>query len=99
MSMGRLQEFRSASRENGEEGGNVDAVAYFPIPLTLMFFIRKRRDLPFSWMFALFGLFIIACGTTHIMEIWNLWHAQYWLAGIIKAITAIASVGTAILLV
>jgi len=77
----------------------VIAVAYFTIPLTLMFFIRKRRDLPFSWMFALFGLFIIACGTTHIMEIWNLWHAEYWIAGIAKAITAIASVGTAILLV
>src|SRR6267143_1953789 len=66
------------------------ALAYFTIPFTLLWFIRKRRDLPFSWMFALFGVFIIACGTTHVMEVWNLWHAQYWLAGIIKAITALA---------
>lgn len=74
------------------------ALAYFTIPFTLLWFIRKRRDLPFSWMFALFGVFIIACGTTHIMEVWNLWHAQYWLAGVIKAVTAAASVPTAILL-
>src|SRR5260370_36608279 len=75
------------------------ALAYFTIPFTLLRFIRKRRDLPFSWMVALFGVFIIACGMTHVMEVWNLWHAQYWLAGIIKTITALASILTAILLV
>jgi len=75
------------------------ALAYFTIPFTLLWFIRKRRALPFGWMFALFGVFIVACGTTHVMEVWNLWHAQYWLAGIIKAITALASVLTAVLLV
>jgi PAS domain S-box-containing protein len=74
------------------------ALAYFTIPVVLILFIRKRRDLPFSWMFALFGVFIVACGATHIMEVWNLWHANYWLSGVIKALTAAASVGTAILL-
>lgn len=77
----------------------VIALAYFSIPLTLLYFVRKRRDLPFHWMFLLFGLFIVACGSTHVMEVWNLWHANYWLAGIIKAITAIASIVTSILLV
>jgi PAS domain S-box-containing protein len=75
------------------------AAAYFTIPFTLLRFVRKRRDLPFSWMFVLFGVFIVACGATHVMEVWNLWHAQYWLAGGLKAVTAVASVGTAILLV
>lgn len=74
------------------------ALAYFTIPFTLLWFIRKRRDLPFSWMFALFGAFIVACGATHLMEVWNLWHAQYWLAGVVKAITAAASASTAFLL-
>ena len=55
-------------------------------------------DLPFSWMFLLFGVFIVACGSTHAMEVWNLWHGMYWLAGAFKAITAAASVPTAILL-
>jgi len=74
-------------------------LAYMSIPVTLLRFIRRRHDLPFNWMFALFGLFTVACGFTHFMEIWNLWHAAYWLAGVIKAITALASVSTAILLV
>ena len=73
-------------------------LAYFTIPVILVWFVRKRRDLPFSWMFVLFGVFIVACGMTHLMEIWNLWHADYWLAGAIKAITAVASLPTAILL-
>jgi PAS domain S-box-containing protein len=74
------------------------AGAYFAIPIVLLLFVRRRRDLPFSWMFALFGVFIVACGSTHLMEVWNLWHGNYWLAGVIKAVTAAASVPTAILL-
>jgi hypothetical protein len=31
-------------------------------------------------MFGLFGVFIVACGMTHLMDVWYLWHAQYWLA-------------------
>ena len=49
-------------------------------------------------MFVCFALFILACGTTHLMEIWNVWHSNYWLAGAIKAVTATASIGTAFLL-
>jgi PAS domain S-box-containing protein len=75
------------------------ALSYFSIPIALVYFIRKRRDLPFSWIFVCFGVFILACGTTHVMEVWNLWHASYWLAGGVKAITALASVATAVLLV
>jgi PAS domain S-box-containing protein len=75
------------------------ATSYLSIPITLIYFVRKRRDLPFHWMFICFGTFIVACGATHVMEIWNIWHADYWLAGVVKAITALASVPTAVLLV
>src|SRR6202167_591848 len=74
-------------------------LAYYFIPLALLYFVRKRRDLPFHWMFLLFGLFIFSCGTTHLMEVWTLWHGTYRLAGLIKAVTAAASVATAIALV
>src|SRR5580658_4109630 len=74
------------------------AFSYFTIPFVLPWFVRKRRDLPFSWIFLLFGAFIVAWGATHVMEVWNSWHAQYWPAGGLKAVTAIASVATAILL-
>jgi signal transduction histidine kinase len=75
------------------------ACAYFLIPPVLIYFVRKRQDLVFNWMFLLFGLFILACGTTHLMAIWTLWHPVYRLDGIIKAVTAIASLPTAILLI
>jgi PAS domain S-box-containing protein len=75
------------------------ALAYFSISVTLIYFIRKRRDLPFHWVFVSFGMFILACGATHTMEVWTLWHGNYWLSGAIKAVTAMASVPTAILLV
>ena len=74
-------------------------LAYYSIPITLFYFVRKRKDLKFHWMFVCFAVFILACGTTHLMEIWNIWHANYWLSGAIKAITALASVPTAVLLV
>ena len=74
------------------------ALAYATIPFTLLYFVRKRRDLQFNWMFVCFAIFIVACGTTHIMEIVTVWHPLYWLSGSVKAITALASVPTAFLL-
>src|SRR5690242_7325560 len=75
------------------------ALAYFCIPLALIYFVRRRRDLPFSWMFVCFGIFIAACGATHVMDVWTLWVPSYWFAGGVKVITAIASVPTALFLV
>jgi PAS domain S-box-containing protein len=75
------------------------AIAYYSIPITLIYFVRKRDDLPFNWIFLLFGAFIVACGTSHVMEIWTLWHPTYWLSGFIKAITALISLYTALALV
>jgi PAS domain S-box-containing protein len=74
------------------------ALAYATIPFTLLYFVRRRRDLQFNWMFVCFAVFIVACGTTHVMEIVTVWNPLYWLSGSIKAITAMASVPTAILL-
>jgi PAS domain S-box-containing protein len=72
--------------------------AYQSIPFMLIYFARQRRHLPYRWMFWLFGAFFVSCGFTHGMEIWTLWHADYWLAGMVKAVTAVASVSTAVLL-
>lgn len=74
------------------------AIAYFSIPLVLYYFARKRTDLPFSRIFSLFGTFIVACGITHIMSIVTIWQPLYWLDGFFKAVTAVASVGTALVL-
>ncbi|MBW4683442.1 MAG: PAS domain S-box protein [Microcoleus vaginatus WJT46-NPBG5] len=64
----------------------------------LVYFVAKRRDMPFYGIFLLFGTFIVACGTTHILEIWTLWYPNYWLSGSVKALTAGVSVYTALTL-
>jgi serine phosphatase RsbU (regulator of sigma subunit)/anti-sigma regulatory factor (Ser/Thr protein kinase) len=75
------------------------ALAYYSIPVLLVFFLRRRTDIPFSGVVWMFVIFIVACGTTHVLAIWEIWHGAYWLSGIVKAITAVASVGTAILMI
>jgi PAS domain S-box-containing protein len=72
------------------------ALAYYSIPVALVYFAWKRTDLAFPAIFVLTGLFILACGTTHIMSIWTLWFPDYRLDGGIKAVTALLSVGTAV---
>jgi PAS domain S-box-containing protein len=76
----------------------VIAFSYFVIPFALLLLRNKRRDVKFGWMFMLFGVFIVACGATHLMAIYTLWHPIYRLEGAIKAIPALASITTALLL-
>ncbi len=85
----RLQSFSDA----------VIALSYFCIPISLILLVRRRRDLVFPGAFVLFGVFILACGATHVLEIVTLWIPVYRLQGLVKAITAAASFGTAVLLV
>ncbi|HYO10878.1 MAG TPA: ATP-binding protein [Tepidisphaeraceae bacterium] len=74
------------------------AIAYFTIPVALMTFVRRRKDLAFNWMFVCFAVFILACGLTHVMNVLALWQAVYRLDGLVKLVTAVASISTAILL-
>ena len=75
------------------------AIAYYSIPVILIYFVRQVEDLPFKGIFILFGAFILSCGTTHLGEIWTLWHPNYWIYGILKAITALISLYTTLSLI
>ena len=60
--------------------------SYVAISTSLVFLVYKtRRDIPFH------------CGATHLMGVWTIWNATYWMSGAVKMITAIASVGAAII--
>jgi signal transduction histidine kinase len=74
------------------------ALAYFSIPFAISVFVWKRSDVAFNWVFWAFAIFITACGMTHVMAIWTLWVPDYAFEGLIKAITAAASIMTAIML-
>ena len=71
------------------------ATAYFSIPFALAIFVSKRRDLRFGWVYWAFGIFILACGLTHVLSIYTLWVPIYGVEGLVKAATAVASIVTA----
>ncbi len=70
------------------------AFAYYCIPLVLVYFIGKRRDLPLPGILWLFSAFILLCGTSHLMSILVIWHPVYYAEGYVKAATAVASLAT-----
>src|SRR3954453_11853734 len=73
--------------------------AYVAIPCVLAAFVLRRRDIPFRSIFVLFGAFILAWGTTHLMEAIIFWWPAYRLAGVIKLFTAVVSWSTVIALI
>ncbi|WP_432744010.1 PAS domain S-box protein [Methylobacter sp. G7] len=73
-------------------------LAYYSIPLIFIYFIRKRKDFPYPWLAVMFSGFIVACGTTHLLSVITIWIPLYWLDGLLKAITAIISVATAMVM-
>ena len=75
------------------------ALAYFSIPALLVWFVRRRPDIPFTPIFWMFSVFIVSCGLTHVLSIWVIWHPAYYLEGTVKALTALASIATAVVLV
>jgi signal transduction histidine kinase len=74
------------------------AAAYFSIPAALSIFVSKRPDVDFGWIFWAFAVFIMACGLTHVLSIVTLWTPIYGIEGIVKAMTAVASIFTAAIL-
>lgn len=76
----------------------VIALAYFSIPVVLVVLVRRRPDVSFSRVVLLFAVFILACGTGHVLDIWNIWHGAYGWSLAVRVITAAASIGTAVVL-
>ena len=73
-------------------------LAYYSIPVMLVYFIRQRKDFPYPWLVTMFAGFIVACGTTHLLSAITIWIPLYWLDGLLKAFTALISVATAVLM-
>ena len=74
------------------------SVSAFSMAFCLVYIVWQRKDVPFNWIFFLFAAFIFSCGISHIIDIWNLWHLNYWLSGYVRAIAALISLLTAIFL-
>ena len=75
------------------------SLAYFSIPITLMFFMVKRKVFVFRWLIGLFAAFIVSCGITHLLSLITIWYPIYWIDALFKIITAVLSIITAVLMV
>ncbi|HEY6879687.1 MAG TPA: histidine kinase dimerization/phospho-acceptor domain-containing protein, partial [Polyangiales bacterium] len=73
-------------------------LSYVAISSVLALFVSRVRGLPFRWAYAAFGVFIISCGFTHFLDVLVIWQPRYWLDATVRVITAVASVGTALML-
>jgi len=74
-------------------------VAYTFISGVLAYIVyQHRRILPFDWVVLAFGLFIVACGSTHFMHVLVEFWPVYWLDGYLRGVTAVVSVATAVAL-
>lgn len=76
------------------------ALAYLAISASLgWLYFKIRHQLPFKWVVPAFGLFIVACGGTHLMHVLiSLDLPVYGLAALIQGVTVGASVATAVAL-
>ena len=72
------------------------ALAYFSIPAAIFYVLRRRPDYPFRGTILGFGIFISACGLTHVLEIVSIWQPIYWTSGFVKAATAVISLTVAV---
>jgi signal transduction histidine kinase len=77
---------------------SIIALAYLVIPLSLVRIVRRRKDFSYMWMVALFAVFILGCGTTHVFDVINIWEPLYTIDAGVRIITALASIGTAAML-
>jgi signal transduction histidine kinase/CheY-like chemotaxis protein len=73
--------------------------AYTAIPVMLLYFVFRKRTGSFLPIFWLFAVFILACGTVHLVEATLFWHPWYRLSALVKLLTAGASVATVLALV
>ncbi len=73
-------------------------MCYFTIPLLMIAFARKKGDVPFPSVFALFASFILLCSVTHLIDAMIFYWPVYRLAGLMKFATAVVSFGTVIAL-
>jgi signal transduction histidine kinase/ActR/RegA family two-component response regulator len=74
-------------------------LAYYSIPVALLWFVRKKKELPFNWLFVMFGAFIFLCGTTHLMNVFTLFNGVYRAEGLLKLATGLVSCVTAVMTV
>ena len=77
-------------------------LSYLTICLTLFFLARRTRQViarDWAWFVTGFALFIVACGSTHLLEVITTWTPIFWVDAWTNIITAVLSAYVAIMLI
>ncbi|MBB5056021.1 signal transduction histidine kinase [Granulicella aggregans] len=77
-------------------------LSYLSICLTLLFLVRRTgKVIARDWAYFLvgFALFIVACGSTHLLEVITTWTPIFWVDAWTNVLTAVLSAYVAIMLI
>jgi signal transduction histidine kinase len=80
----------------------ITAISYLIICLTLFYLARRTRQvLARDWIYFVIGfaLFIVACGSTHFLEVVTTWVPAFWIDAGVNVLTAALSFYVAIMLI
>jgi len=80
----------------------VTALSYLSICLTLLYLARRTRRViarDWAWFVVGFAAFIVACGSTHLMEVVTTWLPFFWLDAATNVLTAALSAWVALNLI
>ncbi|MGZ5006702.1 MAG: ATP-binding protein [Methylobacter sp.] len=73
----------------------VMTVAYFTYPFAIAYFVWKRKDLQYRWLYlTFFNAFILTCASTHLLSVVTIWIPLYWLDAYVKAVSATVATAT-----
>jgi PAS domain S-box-containing protein len=77
------------------------AASYTSLFLCILLILSRLRGVPplrpYNWIFLSFATFIMACGTTHYMDVVTVWWPFYPMSAAMKVLCAAVSVPTAVL--
>ena len=65
--------------------------AYFAIPLAILRYISRKVNAKFVRAYFLFAGFILACGSTHLLDAISFWFPAYRLSALVRFITGVVS--------
>jgi signal transduction histidine kinase len=77
-------------------------LSYVSICVTLLYLVRHTRRViarDWAWFAVGFALFIVACGSTHLMDVITTWVPAFWIDAATSIVTALLSAVVAIMLI
>ena len=73
----------------------VMTLAYASYPIGIAYFVWKRKDLAYRWLYlGFFITFILTCASTHFLSVVTIWIPLYWLEAYANAVAALVATAT-----